>query len=388
MSSKTQNPGTGPARKRKQDGQSHCSVGSDASNGVHLQSNNSDARTSRSPAGKKNPNWRVSSNNMIEQGLKQYRSTEKYREIIAKTIRSAAELDRANALIRGIQVNVDPNAFHVCLDCDRATTYELCPCVIVAPVPQQQAPPPLPPVDLHANIGLLGYRAEPTGLIKRAAYWLFDWERPEYHLQMQNNQRLAGFNNSIISDQKLMPNLYNYIVNNLNVSYSVNGVEQRNLRLEHAKRLASRFVETNNIDVINDTIMSVRMRFTIQRATDQVENKMLYHETTPGQPFGSAWFPQSLMAWWRFMMLLCLIVLVSGTLIEWLSPMTMIVRLFTAIAVRGVKTILWQLIEQYMPIGSLRLLGQLTGTEMVMFALACVITLYQLTRRGGSFRRR
>jgi len=333
----------------------------------------------------KRPNQRADVDNMIHRGLTEYRSTEKYRAICAKKIHNAAGLDRANALIRQIQHSVDPNEFHVCLECDRIADYELCPCVIAA-VPPQQQPPPLP-IDPHANIGHLGYVAEPAGLVKRAAYWLFDWEKPEYHLPLQNNQKLSGFSNSIISDQKLMPSLYNYIVNNLNISYAVNGVEQRNLRLEHAKRLASKYVETNNIDVTEDTVMSVRMRFTIQRATDQAENAMLYRETTPGQSFGQAWFPQSLVAWWRFMMLLCLIVLVFGTLISWLSPTTIVARLLCAIVFRVVKTILWNLIDIYMPIGNLRLLEYLTGTHVAIFALASVLVYQHWTRRGGSFRR-
>lgn len=323
--------------------------------------------------------------NMIEWGLTEYRSTEQYRAICAKKITSLLALKRANALLARIQNGVDPAAYHVCLECDRATDYELCPCVISV-APQQQAPPL--PIDLHADIGHLGYVVEPQGFIKRAAYYLFDWEKPEYHLPLQNNKKLEGFSNSLISDQKLIPDLYNYIVNNLNVSYAVNGVEKRNLRLEHAKRLASKYVDTNNIDVTNDTVMSVRMRFTIQRATDQVENDMLYHETKPGRSFGQAWFPQSLMAWWRFTMLLCLIVLVFGTIIAWLSPTTIAARLLFAIAVRVVKTILWQVTSQFMPIGNMRLLEYLTGTQMAIFVLASVLFYQRWTQRGNFSRHR
>lgn len=420
MSAKTQKPGPDPAIKRKQKEHSHCSLGRDEAKGVSSKSikdaakagprgkhpNGGEHRNSHSPSsaggsstscagaaarGTKHtcksvkPSHGESHDQHVKRELTQYRLTEQYRTICAKSIRSPAELDRANALLRGIQGSVDPNAFHVCLECERATDYELCACVIT--VPQQQGADPLP-VNPHADIGHLNYVAEPAGFVKRGLYWLMDWEKPEYHLEQQNNQQLSGFSNSIISDQKLMPDLYNYIVNNMNVSYAVHGVEQRNLRLEHAKRLASKYVEANNIDVTKDTVMSVRMRFTIQRATDQAENAMLYRETTPGQSFGQAWFPQSLVAWWRFTMLLCLIVPVFGTLIAWLSPMTIAAHLFTAIVASIVETIPWILIDMLMQIGSPLLSSHLTGMHMVTFALASVL-IYQLwTQRGGSSRRR
>jgi len=388
------NTNAGVGSQRMDIGQKHGAKGHRKNLNSHLPSSaggssssfaSASSRSGKNTGKSGKPNRREDVDNVIQRGLTEYRSTEQYRAICAKKIHTPAALDRANALIRRIQGSVDPTAYHVCLECDRATDYELCPCIIAAVPPQQQPAPPA--VDPHADIGHLGYVAEPAGFAKRALYYLFDWEKPEYHLPLQNNKKLEGFSNSIISDQKLMPNLYNYIVNNLNVSYAVGGVEQRLLRLEHAKRLASKFVETNNIDVTEDTVMSVRMRFTIQRATDQVENDMLYRETKPGRSFGQAWFPQSLAAWWRFTMLLCLIVPVFGTLIAWLSPTTIAARLLSAIVVKVVKTTLWTTVVPFMPTGSLQLLEYLTGTHMVIFALASVLLYQRWTRRGGSFRR-
>jgi hypothetical protein len=74
----------------------------------------------------------------------------------------------------------------------------------------------------------------------------------------------------------------------MHVNYKINGVDNRDIRLEHCRKLASRWAAINKVKV--DTPMAVNVMFvTVQRACDQDENRALLAYANPSASFSRAW---------------------------------------------------------------------------------------------------
>lgn len=117
---------------------------------------------------------------------------------------------------------------------------------------------------------------------------------PSFDTHSQSDAALYGFSNSNITDQLIIPDLFSYLVLNMQTSYKVNGVEDRALRLAHTHKLATKWLIKRERDeeAETDQHFSVRVRFTTQRACDNMQNEMLYAERTPARNFALAWLPE------------------------------------------------------------------------------------------------
>lgn len=230
----------------------------------------------------------------IQQAAQNYPATKTYIALADKKYTTMAAVGRANRWIQANSARIDPNEMRICTECDYGGDFNLCACCIT-PLPQQQATA-VP--DMHAGL-------RPTITIKPRPEWS-DWfdDRvdPSFNFTRQNNCDLDGFSNDYISDAYIIPEMFNFITGNMFVSYvNSHGVEDRRLRIEHCKRLSSRYLETNKIEITGDTMLNNRVKFTVQRSCDQIENKMLYGECVPQHTrnprkisFWQAWWPELL----------------------------------------------------------------------------------------------
>lgn len=221
----------------------------------------------------------------INAAVPNYRATQQYLALDARQYTSAAQIARANRWILANQAQIDPNEVQICTECDFGADFTICACKI-KPVPHQhqQAVP-----NIHAGL--------PNTLRVEQTWrdWLWGKERSTFSFHQQNNHNLDEFTNADINDDYIVPELYNFITGNMYVSY-VNsaGVEDRRLRIEHCKRLSARYLETNKMDCSADTFLNNRVKFTVQRSCDQIENDMLYKEHRPMHEshFWRAWWPR------------------------------------------------------------------------------------------------
>jgi hypothetical protein len=221
----------------------------------------------------------------INAAVPNYRATQQYLALDARQYTSAAQIARANRWILANQAHIDPNEVQICTECDFGADFTICACKIT-PVQQQhqQAVP-----NIHAGL--------PDTLRVGQTWrdWFWGKEQSTFSFHQQNNSNLDEFTNSTIDDAYIVPELYNFITGNMYVSY-VNsaGVEDRRLRIEHCKRLSARYLETNKMDCSADTMLNNRVKFTVQRSCDQIENEMLYREHRPMHEsnFWKAWWPR------------------------------------------------------------------------------------------------
>lgn len=121
------------------------------------------------------------------------------------------------------------------------------------------------------------YRLQIADRIKR----MFTWPKffPESHV----NRELNGYRNRQILDdgELLIGELLAYIRFNMHTSYAIAGVEDRNLRLAHCKKLADRFISEKGWDKTMTPLFVNSVLHTVQVAADNGENKMLLSENAP-----------------------------------------------------------------------------------------------------------
>jgi len=147
----------------------------------------------------------------------------------------------------------------------------------------------------EADLPTLGFRnaarlVEPKGLwqgfvdgIRRM------FMAPHFAMNSVNNHYLGGVSNADIPDTDINESLYCYIRVHMHVHYKVAGRENRDLRLEHCRKLALRWAAQNKIPtptIALDTNWYVK---TIQIACDQAENALLYSYVDPNYSFSLAW---------------------------------------------------------------------------------------------------
>jgi len=168
----------------------------------------------------------------------------------------------------------------------------------------------------------------PTPVVKTEHFWSYHiWDSikralkyPQMDLSVQNNDKTGGFDNSDISDNNIIPELYNYVKLRMQSSYSVNGVEVRNLRLEHCRRLATKWLEERKMEkkAEEDTVLTNRVMFTTQRVCDNAENRVLYGYTDPEQNFLTARLP--LLKKWPKLLICFLLYALLGRIIMFAAP--------------------------------------------------------------------
>lgn len=235
--------------------------------------------------------------NHVQRQVAQFRSTAIYLRGRDKLYPDAAALTRFNNWVNANQGDLDPSEQKVCLLCGHVG-FQLCahsiaPAVVV---PAAQGPQIVPPNLRHHSWSFRPYEAV------RAA---FRW--PGFDTHSVSDDRLHGFSNHHMPDDLVDQELFGYLVLNMQPSYMVNGVDDRALRLAHCHRLAMKWVAAKNLEtaVSGDLHHNVRIRLTVQRACDNMQNNMLYEQRTPARNFGLAWLPGSRAKQLMLLLLVC-----------------------------------------------------------------------------------
>lgn len=197
----------------------------------------------------------------------------------------AASLTRFNTWVTAHQGEIDPAEQFVCKVCGHVDLILCQHSIAQDPVQEQEEEPEIVPDRLRTF----------TWAFRPFNYFISGFQWPAFDTHSCSDSRLHGFSNELIPDDLVVVQLFNYLVNNMQTSYSVNGVESRALRLAHVHKLAQKWVIKSGFErrIEDDQHFSVRVRFTIQRATDNMQNNMLYEERTPARNFGLAWLPKS-----------------------------------------------------------------------------------------------
>lgn len=221
----------------------------------------------------------------ITLGARQYHHTKIYLRGRDAIYPDAAALARFNTWVTANSAELDPAEQFVCHRCGHVD-FTLCACRVERPVQQQvvvQQAAIIPHRERHFE-----WSFRPIEALKKGFVW------PKFDTHSQSDEALWGFSNHHISDDLLIEELFSYLCFHMQTAYLVNGREDRALRLSHTHKLAQRWLTMRGAeDEILDQHYCVRVRFTIQRACDNMQNSMLYGSRTPAQNFGLAWLPQS-----------------------------------------------------------------------------------------------
>lgn len=268
MRSEAKQPGIGPARKRKQHSRSHCSGGK---------------VTAAPGASSTSAGFDVIRN--IKQEVKTYKTTAIYlrgRDLIYPDI---AALDRFNNWVLLNRDEIDPAEQFVCGKCGHVD-FQLCAHRL------REDPPPPAPDDVVLVADDMRHHRFGNGLLRNLMKM---FALPSFDTHSLSDDKLSGFSNDYLPDELIIPELFSYLVNNMQTSYLVNGAEDRALKLSHVHRLAQRWAINNDMErkLERDAHLSVRYRLTIQRACDNAQNEMLYGYRNPMRNFGLAWLPRS-----------------------------------------------------------------------------------------------
>jgi hypothetical protein len=118
---------------------------------------------------------------------------------------------------------------------------------------------------------------------------------PSFDTHSTKDAALWGFSNHHLTDDLVLPELFAYILIHHQTAYMVNGCEDRALKLAHSHRLAERWLISTKNEQRSETDLhyAVQVKFTVQRATDNMQNSMLYAQRYPARNFGLAWLPGS-----------------------------------------------------------------------------------------------
>jgi len=197
----------------------------------------------------------------------------------------AASLARFNAWINTNKDDIDPAEQKFCGDCGDVD-FTLCAHCIK---PAVQAAPPVAVEIIPANLRHHTWNFHPIQTLKEGFRW------PGFDTHSLSDDRLHGFSNADLPNDLVIPELFGFLVNNMQTSYIVNGADDRALRLSHVHRLAQKWAikKEREEQIETDAHYSVRFRLTIQRACDNAQNRMLYEERDPRRNFGLAWLPKS-----------------------------------------------------------------------------------------------
>lgn len=218
-------------------------------------------------------------NTIIADGIQQYRMTAIYQRGL-KSYKNAAALENFNNWVKTHIKNIDPALAQVCHICGNADLILCEHNITVEKEEIRNCDLPVSPVLKVDHFVSYNY----WNAIKQL------FAKPGFNFSKQNNRTLGGFSNEHVTDNNIIPELYNYVKLRMQSSYAVNGFESRPLRLEHCRRLASKWLEQRKLEkrAEEDTVLTNRIMFTTQRVCDNAENAVLYGETNPNQSFSIA----------------------------------------------------------------------------------------------------
>lgn len=216
---------------------------------------------------------KVSRQDQIQSGLNIYRSTKWYREAVVKGFKNKTALDRFNAHVETLSDEIDPTAYPVCTDCGHSDL-RLCDCMLV-----------VSPTAVHVEGDAL---IIPSGSVN--TIWRFDWVdrvrrmfiRPHFNIDTDINHNIGWLSNTQLSeDDYLWPEMLSFIRLRMNVTYVINGRDDRMARLAHCNKLALLFLDTMKIktkEQLNPAMVN-RVLYTVKKACDQVDNQFLHAES-------------------------------------------------------------------------------------------------------------
>jgi len=239
--------------------------------------------------------------NQINVQVAQFQSTKVYLQGRDKIYPDAAALARFNNWVAAHQAQIDPNEQKVCNVCGHVG-FDLCPHAILQAAPAPAAPAVIVP----QNLRHFGKSLNPLPFMSN----LFKW--PSFDTHATDDANLNGFNNNDLSNDLVLPELFAHLLINMQTSYKVLGRDDRELRLAHCHKLALKYYSMKGKEAesqLEDMHTNVRVKVTIQRACDNMQNSMIYDQRTPARNFGSAWFPKSPMGW--VFLIICIIYLIT-----------------------------------------------------------------------------
>jgi hypothetical protein len=212
----------------------------------------------------------------LAKAVQSYHFTDVYSRGVSGGFKDKSALDKFNCWVKEHVDAIDPKSTVVCGHCGAADLL-LCEHFVTNSSSNAAADGALV---INAPLRTQYYFSFQIidGLKKMLLWPTFDFAR-------QNNRLLGGFSNSDISDDNLIPELYNYVKLRMQTSYTVNGKEDRALRLAHCSRLSHKWLESRKLKIEDDTGMTNRVMFTIQRVCDNAENQVLYGHTDPTDNF-------------------------------------------------------------------------------------------------------
>lgn len=211
----------------------------------------------------------------IAEQQRRYERTEWYAAAVKAGFKNPAALDRFNRLAARFSDSIDPCKVPVCTECGGAEV-ELCQHFVVNAGVEMDQNEGDEVIFIPPQVNMR-YRFDWVNKVRR----MFTW--PRFDSDANVNHYINGFDNECISDDYLWPELLAYIRLNFNTSYVVSGVDDRQARLCHAKKIALRFLDESKIPLIerNSAIFVNRFLHTIQRACDQKDDEMLLKVSNP-----------------------------------------------------------------------------------------------------------
>jgi hypothetical protein len=229
----------------------------------------------------------------ILEGVAQHDLNLMYNRAVLSGFPNVGALNRFNAFITANEHRIQLERVPVCTECGNATI-TLCTCFVneAAPIAElQDRERPNAEPDVLA-IGVVGTRNtfQQVGAFRAFVNGVQRFfMAPSFNFEQVNNHFLRGLSNADIGEDGVNQPLYCYIRMNMHAHYRVCGTEDRNLRLEHCRKLALLWLALKKYAFPEETRTTNWFIKTIQIACDQAENKLLYSEVDPNWGFYIAW---------------------------------------------------------------------------------------------------
>jgi len=289
-------------------------------------------------------------NRQISVETNNYHLTEAYRRAVGSGFKSQGALERFNQWVTANAGSIDPQYVVVCGHCGGADLV-LCEHFVNQKSENKEQDGALviqAPIRTHHF-----WTFQLIDGIKKMLVW------PKFDFDSQNNKYLGGFENCDIDDENIIPDLYNHIKVRMQTSYQVNGKEDRALRLAHCQRIMHKWVESKKMNLDNDTVLTNRAMFTVQRVCDNAENQVLYAATDPTANFLLARLP-SLRGLWRALFAALVYVIISKIMMAYVVPYMIVL---------GTKYILPGAVGTWLNLFVLSLEALLSGSKLLCWGL-------------------
>lgn len=203
---------------------------------------------------------------LINHEINVYRMTNWYKKAVEAGFKNEAAIEKFNALVNDLIDDIDPSVIPVCGECGHSDV-KLCKCSVVQEgvVALEDDALAIPDaVNIWWNFRLFDN-------VKR----MFTW--PRFSSANNVNHDIGGFDNTLLGDSLIHPEMLAYIRQFMNVSYELNGVYRRELAVAHAHKLALRYLDLNikRGDARYTPHITNMMYSTVQKAVDSQDTTML-----------------------------------------------------------------------------------------------------------------